>query len=124
MLKYELKRIVSDSDFDALVEKTYGKKYRFQQQEGCRDRGQYRLSVPAKYAEDYENDEIEIRVNGNEMGVSFKAWLAQEENFYVDEFRDRLFWHRNFYPSFEVLVNDLYEKGLIEAGDYILDVDW
>lgn len=124
MLKYELKRIVSDSDFDALVEKTYGKKYCFQQQEGCRDRCQYSFSVPEKYAEDYDNDEIEIRVNGDEMGVSFKAWLAQEENFYVDEFSDRLFWERNFYPSFEVLVNDLYEKGLIEAGDYILDVDW
>lgn len=124
MLKYELKRIVSDSDFDSLVENTYGKKYCFQQQEGCRDRGQYRLSVPEKYAEDYDNDEIEIQVNGDEMGVSFKAWLAQEENFYVDEFSDRLFWYRNFYPSLEVLVNDLYEKGLIEAGDYILDVNW
>ena len=124
MLKYKLKRVVSDTDFDALVEQTYGKKYCFQQQEGCRDRGQYSFSVPDKYAEDYENEEIEIRVNGEEMGVSFKAWLEQDENFFVDEFHDRLFWYRNFYPSFEVVVNDLYEKGLIEAGEYLLDVAW
>lgn len=124
MLKYELKRVVSDLDFNSLVKQTYGKKYCFQQQEGCRDRQQYRFSVPDQYAEDYDNDEIEVRVNGEEMGVSFKVWLAKEENFFVDELHDRLFWHRNFYPSFEVVVNDLYEKGLIEAGDYILDVDW
>lgn len=124
MLKYELKRVVSDTDFDNLVEETYGKEYCFQQQEGCRDRQQYRFSVPSEYAEDYDNDEIEVRVNGEEMGVSFKAWLDQNENFFVDDFRDKLFWHRNFYPSFEVLVNDLHKKGLIEAGDYVLDVDW
>lgn len=124
MLKYELKRVVSDCDFDALVEKTYGKKYCFQQQEGCRNREQYRFSVPCEFSDDYDNDEIEVRVNGDEMGVSFKTWLAQEENFFDNWFDECLFWHRNFYPSFEVVVNDLYEKGLIEAGDYVLDMDW
>jgi hypothetical protein len=124
MLKYKTQRVVRCSDFDKLVRETYGKIYCFQQQEGCRDRGQYGFAVPDKWADDFENDEIPIQVNGEEMGVSFKSWLAVNDNFYSNTFHERLFWERNFYPSFEVLVNDLYEKGLIEAGDYVLDVDW
>jgi hypothetical protein len=39
MLKYTLKRIIEDRDWDDLVSKTYGRIYCLQQQEGCRDRG-------------------------------------------------------------------------------------
>ena len=34
-----------------------------------------------------------------------------------------MWYERNFYPSEEMIVNDLYEKGLLEAGEYEIDVD-
>jgi hypothetical protein len=35
-----------------------------------------------------------------------------------------MFWERNFYPDTYTVANDLYDKGLIEAGDYIINIDW
>ena len=65
------------SEFDELVKNTYGRIYSFQQQEGCKDRGIFKFSLPCKEVdlEDFPNDEIEEVVNGDDMGVSFKAWL-------------------------------------------------
>ena len=28
------------------------------------------------------------------------------------------------YPNLEMVVNDLYEKGLLEEGTYEIDIDW
>lgn len=128
MLNYELKRIVDCGVFDQLVEETYGKPYCFQQQDGCQSRGTRQFSVPSKYEiYDYENDSIPERINGEEMGVSFKAWLERDpEKPVMSNGRDyvRLFWERNFYPTLEMVVEDLYQKGLIEEGDYTIEIDW
>ena len=39
MLKSKTKKVVEVRDWDNLVEKTYGKPYCFQQQDGCKERG-------------------------------------------------------------------------------------
>lgn len=120
-------RTVELSDWDALVESTYGRTYSLQQQDGCKERGSEYFSVPSKDLEDYENDSVPEEINGDEMGVSLKAWLARDPNQKVmDGTYDgtRLFWERNFYPELQTLAQDLYEKGLIEAGDYQIDIDW
>ncbi len=71
------KIVMSVQEQDKLVCKTYGKFYNFQQQDGCKERGVHYLSVPEP-AEDFEKDSIREVVNGDEMGVSFKAWLARD----------------------------------------------
>ena len=35
-----------------------------------------------------------------------------------------LWWKRNFYPDIEMVANDLHAKGLLEAGEYAIDIDW
>lgn len=117
------------SEWDALVEKTYGRPYSFQQQDGCKSRGVFRFSVPGD-AEDFERNSVPEMVNGEEMGVSFKAWLARDPKQKLPKPDEQepyclhLFWERNFYPSFQMVANDLHAKGLLEAGDYTIDIDW
>lgn len=119
MLEYKVKNIVDLGDWDTLVQEEYGKPYSFQQQDGCKSRGSESFQVPAEYTYDFKKDEIPYEINGDVMGVSFKSWLATEPEKYED-----IFWERNFYPSMEVLAQDLYEKGMIKAGEYTIEIDW
>jgi hypothetical protein len=123
--------VVSTQAWDTLVESTYGRPYCFQQQDGCKDRGTYLLEVPCEHPYDYEDDSITEKVNGDEMGVSFKAWLDRDpkQPLNSDDKWEResglsLFYERNFYPAIEVLANDLHAKGLLDAGKYLIDIDW
>lgn len=130
MKTYNVK-MVEVRDWDQLVRDTYGKPYKYQQQDGCRARGFDQLEVPT-FAEDFEEDSIIEKVNGPEEGVSFKAWLTRDPEEPLKDEPDResisrgleLFWHRNFYPNISMLINDLYEKGLIEKGEFAINIDW
>lgn len=128
MLEFTTQKMVDVQDFDNLVVETYGKPYSFQQQDGCKSRGVEYFTVPLVQPYDFENDTIPEVINGNEYGVSFKAWLARGPKEWNGDPKDErslhLFWNRNFYPSIEVLANDLYNKGLIEAGEYVINIDW
>jgi hypothetical protein len=127
-MKTKTVKMIEVSDWDKLVQETYGRPYSFQQQNGCQDRGTFQLEVPSTECYDFEDDTIPEVVNGDEMGVSFKAWLARdpkqklpgcEEGYCLD-----LFWERNFYPCIEMVANDLHAKGLLEAGEYTINIDW
>lgn len=129
MLRYTKKRFISVQDWDALVEETYRRPYSFQQQNGCQSRGIYTLTVPSEYDDEEDmNDSIPEEVNGDIMGVKFEVWLARDPNQPIKdqkyEFQLELFWERNFYPNIETVANDLYKKGLIEAGEYVINIDW
>ena len=125
-------KMIELSDFDDFVLKTYGRVYSFQQQDGCKERGIFKFTVPRK-AEDFENDTIPEIINGDDMGVSFKAWLERDpkqplvNKFFptvTEQYRIDLWWDRNFYPNVQMVVNDLHAKGLLEAGDYCINIDW
>ncbi len=120
MIKTQTKQVIEVSDWDSLVVSTYSRPYNFQQQDDCKPRGTHHLTVPAT-ADDFENDTIPEEVNGEEMGVSFAAWLARTPG---SGFNNELFWERNFYPDVQMVANDLHAKGLIAAGDYIIEIDW
>lgn len=127
-MKIRIEKIIDVSDWDDLVQKTYGKPYSFQQQDGCKSRGVFRFSVPNEETNDYENTTVPEEVNHEEMGVSFEAWVARDaehpiKNQQYDYERD-LWWERNFYPDFQMVANDLHAKGLLEAGNYTIDIDW
>ena len=141
---------INIQDWDELVEKTYNKIYSFQQQDGCKGRGVENISVPEEYVSDYKNDTIPEIINGGKKGVSFKSWLERDTNaplnpskedlktchYYwgktekdeVDWKQDKshisMFWKRNFYPHVSMIANDLYSKGLLEAGEYQINIDW
>ena len=129
MIKTRTERVISVQDWDALVEETYARPYSFQQQDGCKDRQRFRITIPSE-ACDYENDEVPETVNHKDMGVSFKAWLARDPKQKLNaekhntSFGISLWWARNFYPDVHMIANDLYTKGLIEAGDYSIDITW
>jgi hypothetical protein len=130
MIKIKNVKMIDVSEWDKLVKQTYKRPYSFQQQNGCQGRGTFNLTIPSKWAEieDSEmHDSIPEKVNGNEMGVQFKVWLDRDPKQSVEgrtDYSIGLFWERNFYPSIEVVANDLHEKGLIEAGEYVIDIDW
>lgn len=129
-LKIKTEKVIEESDWNDLVKETYGRPYNFQQQSGCQDRGNFYLTVPDD-AEDFENDVVPEEVNHEEMGVLFKAWLERDpkqklnsEDEWDREHGLSLWWERNFYPNIQMVANDLHEKGLLEAGDYTINIDW
>lgn len=120
-------------EWDKLVEKTYGKPYRFQQQEGCQGRGTRSFTVPDEACDDEMNDSIPEEVNGEQMGVKFAVWLArnpkqpvgsEDDKCRAEQWNIDLFWQRNFYPDFQTVANDLHAKGLLPAGEYTIVIDW
>lgn len=116
-------------DWDKLISDTYKRPYSFQQQEDCKPRGTFEITIPSDYTEDEEmNDVIPEIVNGDKMGVKFKVWLERDPKQKIPNqsqgYELELFWERNFYPDKYTVANDLHKKGLIEAGDYIINIDW
>lgn len=130
MIKTKTVNMIDLGDFDHLVETTYGRIYSFQQQDDCKDRGTYEFTVPFDVygPEDHEETTIPEIINGDDMGVSFAAWLARDPNQKViktDGYDGtRLFWKRNFYPHVDMIVDDLHKRGLIPAGNYSIKIDW
>ena len=122
--------MIEEQDWDDFVVKTYRRPYDFQQQDGCKSRGIFHITVPCDYAEDfdYERSKVPEVVNGEEMGVSFAAWLARDPKKPLKgqqfDHQLRLWWERNFYPHVYMIVNDLHKKGLLKAGDYKINIDW
>ncbi len=131
MIEGKTVQLIDDSDLDDLVTETYGRPYAFQQQEGCKPRGIFSITIPSdqeEYDEGNMHENIPDGVNGSKMGVKFKTWLDRDPNQLLKDSDNKIsldiFWTRNFYPSVHTIVNDLHKKGLIEAGDYIIDIDW
>ena len=130
MITYRGEKVIDVSDWDALVKETYGRPYSFQQQDGCKERQRVRITIPDQ-AYDFENETIPEIVNNEEMGVSFAAWLERDPKQKLDNEDERgykyeleLWWLRNFYPDVQMIANDLHGKGLIEADEYTIDIDW
>ncbi len=126
-MKITTEQMIQVQDWDETVTETYGKPYSFQQQDGCKSRGLFRIRVPEE-AEDFEQDTVPEIVNHEEMGVSFEAWLKRDPKKPLendkDDFSLTLWWDRNFYPDVQMIANDLCEKGIIEKGNYIIEIDW
>lgn len=127
MLNTRSEKVIDVGDWDSLVQETYSRPYSFQQQDGCKERQRVYITIPDE-AYDYENDTVPEIVNGEEMGVSFKAWLGRDPKQELPNDKNswslELFWERNFYPDVQMIANDLHSKGLVEAGDYVIDIDW
>lgn len=123
------KQVIEVSEWDAIVVKTYGRPYTLQQQDGCQSRGSITINVPDK-ADDSECESVPEEVNAEEMGVSFKAWLARDPKQKLSNPEDQadycleLWWARNFYPDLQMVANDLHARGLLAAGTHTILIDW
>lgn len=116
--------LIELEDWDYLVSDTYGRPYSFQQQDGCKTRGVHRMQVP-DFGDDFENETIPNALNGSVRGVSFKSWLDRNpKDRSIESSIRELWWYRNFYPNVQMIANDLYDKGLLEAGNYLINIDW
>jgi hypothetical protein len=128
MIKIRTERVVSVQDWDELVEKTYKRPYCFQQQDGCKERQRVYINVPTKHPMDFEAIEVPEEVNHPDMGVSFAAWLERDPDKMIKSEHGfdftKMWWHRNFYPDVEMIINDLYSKGLLPEGELTIDIDW
>jgi hypothetical protein len=127
-LNFEIVKLIDDSSWSEFVQNVYGKPYCFQQQDGCRSRGVYLLEVPDNQAEDFESGGENEDEDGELMGTSLESWLARDpkEPLEGQEYDWQLtnWWEKNFYPTIEILANDLHSKGLLEEGEYIINVNW
>lgn len=127
-MKTRIETVIDVSEWDAFVSQTYGRPYSFQQQDGCKDRGTFRFTVPDE-ANDFWRDEVPEEVNHQTMGVSFAAWLERDPAKPLGGNKSQsweiaLWWDRNFYPDVQMVANDLHAKGLLPAGSYTIDIDW
>lgn len=128
-MKIRNEQVIAVRDWDKMVEKTYGRPYSFQQQDGCKDRGIWRFSVPSEEVNDITRETVPEIVNHEIMGVNFAAWLARDPKKPLldgkdDSFGIKLWWKRNFYPDMQMIANDLHAKGLLPAGEYTIDINW
>ncbi len=128
-MKITQKNVIYSGHWDEFVQKIYGKPYCFQQQAGCRTWSVYELIVPDE-VNDFTNDTLPEIVNGEEMGVSFKAWLERDPKQPLRPYQDEteqwlvdIWWERNFYPDVRMIANDLHAKGLLPAGEYLIIID-
>lgn len=121
------KQVIELSEWNALVEKTYGRHYNLQQQDGCMGRGTLIIKVPDE-ACDHDRETVPEEVNHETMGVSFKAWLARDPKKKLPDqdadYQLDLWWERNFYPDVQMVANDLHAKGLLPAGEHTILIDW
>jgi len=132
-LKINTVQTISLQDWNKFVEEVYSRPYDFQQQDGCRKRGDYHLTV-SESAEnkdkpyDFESSTVPEVVNNPKRGVSFKAWLARDPKqplqYMTTSWDLYIWWERNFYPSIEMVAADLHQKGLLPAGKYTIVIDW
>jgi hypothetical protein len=131
-MKFTNVKVISMDNWDAEVIKTYGRPYVFQQQYDCRSRGTFEFTVPnkdlAKENDEGMNESIPESLDIEEMGVKFSTWLARDPQQPLSgknyDWELSLWWSRNFYPDPIVVAQDMYERGLLEAGDYMIVVDW
>lgn len=122
-LKYKNIKLIEVDDWDSFVKDVYKKPYNFQQQDGCKERGVSYFSVPLNgKPEDFENEDVIS--NYYNYGVKFSSWLDKDPENPSREFEDETWWERDFYPHIEMIIDDLYKKGLIEEGEYGINIDW
>lgn len=133
-------KIVNVSDWDKLVKETCDKPYSFKQQDGCQNRRIYKITIPSEL-----NNSIPDKNMYDKTGITWCIWLKSKltpnlikrylhrvkfalwlEHSVIgtDDLAIGIFWNTNLYPDIFTITNDMYEKGLIKKGDYLININW
>ena len=128
-MKLKIKKTIEVREWNKVVAETYKRPYHLQQQDNCMDRGSFSISIPSESPHDFDGRKsVPEIVNGREIGVSFKAWLDRDpkQKLINQKYDDQLelWWHRTFYPDIEMVANNLHALGLLDAGEYDIEIDW
>lgn len=111
-------RLIEEREFSALVTRVYGRPYRLQQNMMLGQDTIYPLTVPEPEPVDESHE------------PSFAEWASQDPDLDADghpwrhAWEKEIWWEREFYPPFSALVNDLYERGHLPMGTFMLHVWW
>lgn len=120
-MRVENIKLIWESELSELVRETYGRPYRLQQQGDCMAQdSMLRATVP---------DDGWFSIDDE---PHFEEWKARDVNLQPEgvadwsehSWRRDLWWDRKFYPHYQVVLNDLHARGLLEAGDYVIHVYW
>jgi hypothetical protein len=129
-MNLKTEKFIDEDEWNKLVVDTYKKPYVFQQQNGCQEKGIFYITIPQEDT-DFENETVPEIVNHSEMGVKFESWLKRDPLTPLTPLANdntinslNLWWMRNFYPDIQMVANDLHAKGLIEAGEYGIIIEW
>lgn len=123
-------KVIEEKDWNELIMKTYGRRYQFQQQYDCQDRGYFHINIPSSDwdEESVMHNEIPEVVNGDLMGMKFNKWLERDPKKPLPnqmfDWELEMFWDRNFYPSIYTIANDLHKMGLVPKGEYLIHINW
>lgn len=126
--KCENKKVIHYSDWNEFIYSIYKLPYNYQQQNDCQNKS-IEISIPRDILDNWDDgaDSIPYEVNGEEMCVKFDTWKNSDFKemckHFDGEWRARLFYERNFYPDINPLLDDLYKRGLLEEGEYLILVD-
>lgn len=107
-----------ESGFSKYVTEHYGRPYKLQQQGDMLAQGSYvQITVPDEEAWD-ENPTLA------EWQAATPPGEHPEGGYDPNVSTENMRWERDYYPSLEVVANDLHAKGLLDAGEYLIRVYW
>lgn len=110
-------KTINAEDWSLFIQKTYGRSYAISLQKEYVSKQIVKLSCPC--------EPIDFKDDTN--GASFKTWLERDPDKILPNnspFSTRLWWESNFYPHVSMIINDLHSKGLLEEGDFYIELDW
>jgi hypothetical protein len=121
-------KLVNLDDWNNLVINTYNKPYAFQSQNKRNKISFFQIDVPLHF----DNEELlpeSIPEGSSQYGVQFQSWLKRDPSQPIGDDKNQwhidIWWEQHFYPSIHTLANDLFKKGLIEEGTYIIKMkEW
>ena len=121
MIKSKIKHVISSAAWNKQVSKIYGRPYSIEDQ--FEFNRVLEFKVPNR-SFDFANETVEENEDTKETGVNFKSWITRDPDQKIGSdpraFVTTLWWYRAFYPDIEVLANDLFKKGLLERGEYVI----
>lgn len=116
-LKTKKVDLVWSVTWNNFVRKVYGVPYDISVQE---IEDSFEFTVPIRGAEDYQNESYDdIRKKG-ENGVKFGVWASTKPVGVEKDSAEMQNWEMEFYPCFDMLVNDLFTRGLLPMGNYVM----
>lgn len=128
-LKYEDVKLTDCCDWDNLIQEVYSRPYCLQQQNGGQERGIIRLTVPNNNWYKY-TDKVTEDAGTKEMGVSLYRWLMRDPTKPLSgrsgdkQWKIDMWYDCHFYPHVQELANDLHKIGCLDAGNYIIHINW
>lgn|SRR5574343_400590 len=121
MIKTKPKHVINSDVWDKYVTKIYKRPYSISDQFEFKNVLEFK--VPNR-AIDFANEIVEEDESTKETGVNFKSWISRDPSQPISgdprPFVTKLWWFRSFYPEIDVLANDLYKKGQLERGEYVI----